>query len=86
MKTLLAILKLFPAIIAAVRAIEEAVPITGAGKDKLDLILDIIKSVYDSANDLQDEFAWDKLSGIVISIIGKLVSMFNALGIFKKSG
>jgi hypothetical protein len=85
MKTLLAILKLVPAILTAIKALEEAIPIVGQGKAKLDLILDVIHTAYENASDLQDEFSWEKLSSIVAVIVGKIVAMFNALGIFKKS-
>ncbi len=82
MKTLLAILQLFPFILAAVRAVEEAIPIPQTGKQKLDLVLDAVKAAYDGASDLQKQFSWDKLSGIVVTIVGKIVGVLNALGVF----
>lgn len=48
MKTLLLIFKLFPLLLSAVKAVEEAVPLPGQGKKKLDLVLDVLKSAYDS--------------------------------------
>ena len=82
MKTLLIILKLFPAVIAAVQAVEEAFPVSGQGKKKLDLILDVIRTVYDGGTGLRKEFSWNKLVGIIIPIVNKVVSLFNAFGLF----
>ena len=82
MKTLLTILQLLPAVIAAVQAVEEAFPVAGQGKKKLDLILDVIRAVYDGGTGLRKEFSWDKLVGIIIPIVNKVVALFNAFGLF----
>jgi hypothetical protein len=85
MKTLLAILKLFPLVLAAVRAIEEAIPLPGQGKKKLDLVLDILKTAYDGGPDLAKEFTWEKLVALVVSMITRIVGLHNELGLFQKS-
>lgn len=85
MKTLLYVLQLFPAILAAVRSLEDAVPMPQQGKAKLDLVLDVARAAYDASVDLQREFAWDKLAGIVVAVVGKVVGALNALGVFKTS-
>ena len=41
MKKLTIILKLFPVILGAIKAIEEAIPLPGQGRKKLDLVLDV---------------------------------------------
>jgi hypothetical protein len=84
MKTILAILQLFPAIIAAVQAIENAIPVSQQGKVKLDLVLDTVKTAYDAEESVRKDFSWDKLAGVVVTIVGKVVATFNALGVFKK--
>ncbi|OFW00554.1 MAG: hypothetical protein A3G20_03685 [Acidobacteria bacterium RIFCSPLOWO2_12_FULL_59_11] len=85
MKTLLLIMNLFPLLLSAVKAIEEAVPLPGQGKKKLDLVLDIVKSAYDAGDDLLKGFAWDKVVQVAIPMITRIVASLNDLGLFKKS-
>jgi hypothetical protein len=84
MTTLIAVLRLLPVVLAAVRAVEEAVPMPGQGKKKLDLILDILKTAHDGGSDLAKDFSWDKLVGLVVPMIGKIVELHNELGLFSK--
>ncbi len=84
MNTLLIILKIFPLVLAAVQAVEEALPIPGQGKKKLDLVLDVIKSAYDGSSELSKQFSWDKLVAVVVPMIAKIVDLHNALGLFQK--
>lgn len=83
MNTILAILQLFPTILSAITAVENVVPIPGQGKAKLDLILGIVKTAYDGAAGLEKSFAWDKLAGLVTTIVGQVVGFLNAVGVFK---
>ena len=85
MKTLLAILKLLPVILEAVRALESAIPLPGQGKKKLDLILDIIKSAYDASSSLAKDISFEKLVAVVVPMIARIVDLHNALGLFQKS-
>ena len=85
MKTLLLIMNLFPLLLSAVKAVEDAVPLPGQGKKKLDLVLDIVKSAYDAGDDLLRSFAWDKVVQVAIPMITKIVGALNNLGVFKKS-
>jgi hypothetical protein len=85
MKTLLAILKLLPVVLEAVRAVEAAIPLPGQGKKKLDLILEVLKSAYDASSDLAKEFSWQKLVSIVVPMIARIVDLHNELGLFTKS-
>lgn len=85
MKILLLIMKLFPLLLSAVRAVEEAIPIPGQGKRKLDLVLDVLKSAYDTGDELLREFPWQKVVQIAEPMIAKIVAALNELGIFKKS-
>ena len=52
MNTLLIILKIFPLILAAVQAVEQAIPLPGQGNKKLELVLDVLKSGYDGSTDM----------------------------------
>ena len=85
MNSLLIILKLFPLILAAVQAVEQAVPLPGQGNKKLGLVLDVLKSAYDGSTDLAKQFSWDKLVAVVVPMIAKIVDLHNALGLFQKS-
>ena len=85
MNTLLIILRIFPLVLAAVQAVEQAIPLPGQGKKKLDLVLDVLKSAYDAGTDLTASFSWEKLLTVVVPMIAKIVDLHNALGLFQKS-
>ena len=76
MNTVLIIMQLIPAIIAAMRAIEEAIPGTGQGEQKLAAVRGILEAVDGSISKL-----WPQIS----TIIGVLVNLFNKTGQFKVS-
>jgi hypothetical protein len=75
MKSIIAVLQLLPAIIAAVRTVEEAIPLPGQGKAKLDLIIGIIQ---DTGEDV------GAILPLITKTIARIVGTFNAIGIFKK--
>lgn len=75
LEKIMTILSLFPAIVTAVKSVEAAIPGTGHGKTKLDMILQTILAVSDSAKDLIP---------IITSVIGVIVTGLNAVGVFKK--
>lgn len=85
MNTFLIILKLAPLILSIVRSVEDAIPLPGQGKAKLDLVLDILKTAYEGSSSLAADFSWDKLVAIVVPMVGKIVDLHNALGLFQKS-
>jgi hypothetical protein len=85
MKKLTIILKLFPVILGAIKAVEEAIPLPGQGRKKLDLVLDVLKQAYDASNELSQLFSWDTLIAVVVPMIAKIVDLHNELGLFSKS-
>ncbi len=85
MKTLIAILQLFPVILAAIRAAEEAIPESGKGKTKLDLVLGVVQAAYDASSELQSSFSWQSLVVVITKVVSNVVAVLNAAGIFKKS-
>jgi hypothetical protein len=85
MNTLLIVLRIFPLVLGAVKAVEEAIPLPGQGAKKLDLVLDVIKSAYDASTDLASSFSWQKLVALVVPMISQIVALHNALGLFQKS-
>lgn len=77
MNTIIMILNLIPALIAAMKAIEEAIPGAGKGEEKLSAIRGILEAVDASATKL-----WPQIS----AVIGVLVGLFNRTGAFKTTG
>jgi hypothetical protein len=69
------VLQLTAALIAAIKAIEEAIPGEGKGELKLRAIREIIEGVYGKA---------DAIWPAIEKTIGILVSLFNAAGTFQK--
>ena len=76
MATFLAILKMLPAILDAVRSLEAFAPIPEQGKAKLDLILGI-------ANDVGGDAL--KMVPIITGLVNRIVAFANAVGIFPKA-
>jgi hypothetical protein len=79
------ILQLFPLVLAAVQAVEQAIPLPGQGTKKLELVLDVVKSGFDASADLSKSFSWDKLVAVIVPMIARIVALHNALGLFQKS-
>ena len=75
LSTATALLQLLPAIITAIRAIEEAIPGKGQGEAKLAAIREILESVSGQVVTL-----WPYIE----KAISVLVSLFNKTGTFTK--
>lgn len=69
------VLKLLPAIIVAIKAIEEAIPGNGQGEQKLAAIRAIMKAANNNLGTL-----WP----LIQTTIGILVGLFNKTGAFPK--
>lgn len=74
MQTILVIVQLLPALIAAIKAIEEAIPGQGQGEAKLAAVRGIIEAVDGGYKNL-----WPQIQ----PVIGVLVGLFNKTGAFK---
>jgi hypothetical protein len=85
MNTVLIILKMLPVVLTAIRAVEEAIPLPGQGKKKLDLVLDILRTAYDGGVVDVRDFSWQKLVTIVVPMIARIVDLHNELGLFQKT-
>lgn len=87
MSTLLGYLKLLPLIVSAAQALESALPISGAGKQKLQLILDIVSHAYETEESVREDlgkgFSLDKVVSIVTKIASAFVAIAKATGAFK---
>ena len=76
MGNIVIILQLIPALITALKAIEDAIPGSGMGEQKLAAVRGILEAVDGSITSL-----WPQIS----SVISVLVTLFNNTGIFKKA-
>jgi len=85
MKKLTIILKIFPAILGAIKAVEEAIPLPGQGRKKLDLVLDVLRQAFDASKEISEAFSWDGLIAVVVPMIARIVDLHNELGLFTKS-
>ena len=83
--TIIGILKLLPTLIAAVQAVEGAIPLPSSGKAKLDLVLGAVTDAYSSGQQAIQEIPGDRLVALVAQTITRVVNTFNALGLFKKN-
>lgn len=73
MEKLLIIMKLLPAIIAAVKALEEAIPDGGKGAEKLEAVRQIMETVDGAAKAL-----WPQIAGVITVLVG----LFKQTGVF----
>ena len=76
MQNIVLILQLLPALIQAMKAIEEAIPGQGQGEQKLAAIRGILEAVDSGVAKL-----WPQIQGV----IGVMVNLFNSAGVFKKA-
>jgi phage-related minor tail protein len=76
MGNIVIILQLIPALITALKAIEDAIPGSGMGEQKLAAVRAMLEVIDGSISKL-----WPQISGV----IGVLVGLFNAVGVFKKA-
>lgn len=76
------ILQLLPLIIAAVKAIEEAIPDSNQGSMKLALVREAIESAYKIGSDAMISF--EQMWPAIESTVSSVVKLFNSTGVFKK--
>lgn len=75
MEKLMLVLKMLPVIIAAIKAIEEAIPGNGKGEQKLAMLRQILELADGTITNL-----WPTIE----SVVKVLVKTFNDTGVFKK--
>jgi hypothetical protein len=75
MSKVLLILQLIPALIEVIKAVENMFPQTGAGKEKLALVREILTTAHAEITDF-----WPTLE----AIIAKIVAFANNVGVFVK--
>jgi hypothetical protein len=76
------VIGLLPLLLQAIKAVEQAIPDTGKGSEKLELIKGLVQTSYDTSSKLSVSFEqlWPTVQGTVQAI----VNAFNKTGTFKK--
>ena len=75
--------RLWSMVVDIVKLIEETIPDDGAGKEKL-LAFDImLKAAIEKADDIDAEF--NKLQPVAHDIVSSVVTLFNTVGLFRRS-
>jgi hypothetical protein len=85
MSILISIVKLLPLIIQLVQSLEQVIPASGTGKTKLAIAQQVMDAAYGESQDLQKDMPKEQWIQVITSLIGKIVSVFNANGLFKKA-
>jgi hypothetical protein len=80
------IVQIFPAVVALVKAIEEAAPAAKLGGAKLELLQGIVADAYQTADTtVRKELPFEQLIQAVVSIANRIVGFFNVVGMFQKT-
>lgn len=77
LETLKLIIQLIPYILELLKAVEAAIPQSGAGKEKLAFVRETISTLYPQVLD-----SWPTIE----KIISYAVNLFNSTGLFAKKG
>jgi len=75
--------KLWTTVVEIVKLIEETIPDDGAGKEKLAAFDLMLKAALEKADDIVESF--DRLQPVAHDIVGAVVTLFNATGLFKRA-
>ena len=84
--TISAIIQIFPLVVELVRTIEQAMPLKGAGAQKLDLLKGILEDAYQTmTSEDKKTLSLERLVLAAVSIANRLVGYFNTTGVFPKT-
>lgn len=72
------VLGLLPVIIDAIKSLEDAIPGEGRGEQKLAALRAVLEAVAESLGDAVETL--DDIWPTIQSVVGRLVSLFNAIG------
>lgn len=74
--------RLWGMVVSMVKLIEETIPDDGAGYAKLAAFDQMLKAAIEKADDIDESF--EVLQPVSHDIVGVVVTLYNATGIFKK--
>lgn len=84
MKNFLAVFNTLPSVLNAVVAVESAIPVSGAGEQKLNLVLGAAAAAWE-ASQQQQSLSKDTTLNAISAITLLAVAGLNTAGVFKKS-
>lgn len=76
LSTIKLILQLIPIILEIIKAVEDQIPESGMGKEKLQFIKEVLMSAIPQVEEI-----WS----MVEKIVSSAVTLYNSTGVFKKS-
>lgn len=76
------VMTVLPALVQAIRLVEEAMPEAGKGSTKLALVMAGVEAVHESAKEVAVTF--QEVRPVLESTVSKVVGLFNAVGVFRK--
>jgi len=76
------VLELLPALLEAIKAIESAIPESGSGKQKAELVRGALQAAYEVGG--KSIATFEQIWPALQATIGVAVSTFNSIGVFKK--
>lgn len=74
------IVQLLPLVLEAVKAAEQAIPVSGQGASKLQFVKDLLTTTVDLGTDVSEK----DYSSAIEKTIALVVKLFNSTGVFKK--
>ena len=84
MKTFLYVFNTLPAVLNAVVAVESAVPVSGAGAQKLNIVLGAAGAAWEASHQ-QQQLSKDATLNAINAITSLTVAGLNTAGVFRKS-
>jgi hypothetical protein len=75
--------RLWSMVVDIVKLIEETIPDDGAGKEKLMAFDIMLKAAIEKADDIDESF--DKLQPVAHDIVSTIITLFNTVGLFRRS-
>jgi hypothetical protein len=82
MKNFLAVFNVLPSILSAVQAVEAAVPLPSAGKQKLDLVMGAAGTAWEITQ-AEQHLSKNTALNAVEAMVNLAVASLNAAGVFK---
>lgn len=80
------VLQMAPMIIQLVRQVETAMPGRGLGVKKLELVQNIVQIAANAEPEVSAALSIEDLAAVTTSVVNAGVAVFNAAGVFVKSG
>jgi len=80
---LAAYLKLFPALLSGIIALDKELAVGGIGGAKLELLLAFVQAAYDAEESIRKAVPWAQVVNTISVAAGKMVAILKKVGILK---